>query len=387
MPRIKISEFKAKSLLVPFWGKKYKGISIKKGNDFKSQLKSLSSDKKYVLKVDEGVKKRNKNGLICLQISKSEIEKCAKSLFSKGFDTLLLEEFIPHDKSEEKYISFEQVRDGIRLLYSDSGGIEIESETAGLKTEIIKEDNLEKVAEKIGFPFSDLTKFYQAFTGLYLTFLEINPLLIGKDGISILDAAVEVDSAAEFFVGGKWDLGDQVDNEKSKLPEEIEVKKLAARSSASFKLVVLNPKGSLFTIFSGGGASIVLADEVENIGEGRKLANYAEYSGGPNEEETYLFTKSILSLAIKSPARDKKIYIAGGVANFTDIRATFKGVIKALDEKKSELKKQNIKVFVRRGGPFQEEGLSMMANFLEKAGLLGEVMGPERVLTEVITTN
>ena len=105
------------------------------------------------------------------------------------------------------------------------------------------------------------------------------------------------------------------------------------------------------------------------------------------KEETYIFAKNIISLCLRSPARNKKIYIAGGVANFTDIRATFKGVIKALDEAKEDLKKQNIKVYVRRGGPYQEEGLNMMAKFLERSGLMGEVMGPDRVLTEVITTN
>ena len=118
-------------------------------------------------------------------------------------------------------------------------------------------------------------------------------------------------------------------------------------------------------LLSGGGASIVLADEVANLGYGKLLANYGEYSGNPSAEETYIYAKNILTLILKSESENKVLIIAGGVANFTDIRVTFNGLIKALEEFKSELNKQNLKIFVRRGGPFQKEGLSKMEIFLK----------------------
>ena len=114
------------------------------------------------------------------------------------------------------------------------------------------------------------------------------------------------------------------------------------------------------------------------------MADYAEYSGNPNEDETYLFTKEILSLVKRSTGKNKVLYIAGGVANFTDIRSTFKGVIKALEEYGNDLKKQGVKVYVRRGGPNQEEGLKMMHQCLHKLGILGRVAGPEEILTNII---
>jgi ATP citrate (pro-S)-lyase len=138
-------------------------------------------------------------------------------------------------------------------------------------------------------------------------------------------------------------------------------------------------------MLSGGGASIVLADEVHNQGYGKELANYGEYSGNPNAEETYIYAKNLLSLLLKSAAKKKVLIIAGGVANFTDVRITFIGLIKALDEMKTQLQQQDIKVFVRRGGPYQEEGLANMKTFLEKERLLGTISGPEMVLTEVVT--
>ena len=137
-------------------------------------------------------------------------------------------------------------------------------------------------------------------------------------------------------------------------------------------------------LLSGGGASIVLADEVYNQGFSKELANYSEYSGNPNEEETYIYAKNLLSLLIKSKANKKVLIIGGGVANFTDIRITFKGIIKALTEVKEELKKQRVKVFVRRGGPYQKGGLMLMKDFLEKESLFGKVVGPEIVLTDVV---
>jgi len=169
-----------------------------------------------------------------------------------------------------------------------------------------------------------------------------------------------------------------------KTVEEKAIEELADKSQAAFSYTMLNPNGSVWMLLSGGGASIVLADEVANIGLGKDLANYGEYSGNPNAEETYIYTKNVLSLMLKSNAPKKVLIVGGGVANFTDIRITFKGVIQALDEYKSQLQEQGVKVYVRRGGPKQAEGLSMIKEFLEKNNLYGFVSGPDMVLTDIV---
>jgi len=38
---------------------------------------------------------------------------------------------------------------------------------------------------------------------------------------------------------------------------------------------------------AGGGASVIYADTVVDLGMGDELANYAEYSGNPKEEEVF----------------------------------------------------------------------------------------------------
>jgi ATP-citrate lyase beta-subunit len=128
----------------------------------------------------------------------------------------------------------------------------------------------------------------------------------------------------------------------------------------------------------------VAADEVYNLGHGAELGNYGEYSGNPTAEESYLYTAAVLSLLLASKAPKKVLLIGGAVANFTDIANTFSGVIQAIDAKAAELKKQGVKVFVRRGGPRQEIGLAKIEAALRQHGLLGAVYDPSRALTAVV---
>ena len=200
----------------------------------------------------------------------------------------------------------------------------------------------------------------------------------------MLDIAVEVDSAAEFFVD-TWGSKDLREGRRDQTQEEKNVSKLSEKSQASFKLVVLNPQGSIFMLLSGGGASIVLADEVHNLGSGQELANYGEYSGNPNEEETFIYTKNVLNLMLSSKSSNKVLIIGGGVANFTDVRITFRGIIRALSEARDELVKQKIRIYVRRGGPQQEEGLALIRSFMNENKIEGEVHGPDIVLTDIVS--
>ena len=55
------------------------------------------------------------------------------------------------------------------------------------------------------------------------------------------------------------------------------------------------------------------------------LSSVGEYSGGPNEQQTYAYAKTVLDLMCKHPHEDGKILIiGGGIANFTNVADTFK---------------------------------------------------------------
>ncbi len=374
MARVKLTEYRAKKILI---GDSYKGISV-------DSHTKLPKSGRYVAKVDQGIKKRFKLGLVALDQPAAKIPAYLSTWKKKGFSQFLLEPFVPHDSSDERYLSLERVRDGVRLLYAREGGIDIEAHPEKISKHLIatKED-ITACAKELLIPEIFLISLVEKFQKHFFAFLEINPLVITKKEVFILDAAVLVDSAGEFFVAHSWKQEDLVES-VAKYPEEEHVRQLAQTSASSFTLNVLNPNGLLFFLLSGGGGSIVIADEAAARGAGKEIANYGEYSGGPTQEETYLYTKEVLTLVLASSAQKKALVIAGGVANFTDVQKTFAGIIDALGEVVPSLQKKNVKVFVRRGGPNEEEGLEHMKTFLTKNDLLGAMYGSSAPLTQAI---
>jgi ATP citrate (pro-S)-lyase len=82
---------------------------------------------------------------------------------------------------------------------------------------------------------------------------------------------------------------------------------------------------------AGGGASVVYADTISDLGFGKELANYGEYSGAPTLQETYDYARTIFSLMCRhKDPKGKILIIGGGIANFTDVAATFTGIQKAM---------------------------------------------------------
>lgn len=383
MPRKKISEFRAKTILSDATGLQYSGVSVDVLNDWRKDVSKLSKKSHYVVKVDQGVKGRFKKGLVKLNIPATEVQATAQTLIKKGFSHVLIEPYKAHEQVQERYLALERAREGIYVLYSSKGGVDVESGSDTIKRELATPVVCGQVERELELTDDFVTDLVVCFDKNYFSFLELNPLIVHEGLPDFLDAAVEVDDAASTFVSGRWTPADFREL-STKLPEEIVVEELAATSQASFSLKVLNPDGAVFVLLSGGGASVTLADEVNNLGYGKELANYGEYSGAPNEEETYIYTKQVLSLMLKSKAKRKVLIIGGGVANFTDVRVTFRGVLAALREYKSKLKAQKILVFVRRGGPHEAEGLAMMEEFLLDEGLHGRVAGPELTLSAIV---
>jgi len=82
--------------------------------------------------------------------------------------------------------------------------------------------------------------------------------------------------------------------------------------------------------------------------------------------------------------RGKVLLIGGAIANFTDVASTFKGVITALREYREQLRENNVRIYVRRGGPNYEEGLRMMRELGSELGIPIEVYGPETHMTRIV---
>lgn len=368
MARVKLSEFKAKSLLVD----SYDGVSLKLATIDEDSIR-VAKDVKYVVKVDQGIKKRGKQGLIRLNVSKAEVKQAVEELAEQGFSLFIAEPMLTHQDDEERYVSFERSRDGMVVTYSKRGGVSVE-------------DNPDSVtrytADTVPLPAPFVGRILSVMDDQHMSFCEINPLIVRGDDCILLDAAVLVDSAGEHT--SDWTDDDIVDPH---LPtgSEVAVAEMNQNSPAAFSFRVLNPDGAIWLLLSGGGASITIADEAMNQGNASLIGNYGEYSGGPTKEESYLYTKQVLSQMFQSKAPKKAVVIAGGVANFTDVKKTFKGVIQALDEVAEALRDNHVKVFVRRGGPNEKEGLAMMERFLRDTQLYGDVHGSDVLLTSVVT--
>lgn len=80
----------------------------------------------------------------------------------------------------------------------------------------------------------------------------------------------------------------------------------------------------------------------------------------------------------------KLLIIGGGIANFTNVAATFKGIIHALQDFKGRLIQHKVSVWVRRGGPNFQEGLKLMRELGEVLGVPIHVCGPETHITAIV---
>lgn len=376
MARVKITEYRAKKIIL---GESYKGISVRA--DEKIMLPTKGT---WVAKVDEGVKKRMKQGLLVVGVDAAKARRAFAAWKKKGFTQFLLEPLVPHKSEDEQYLSLERVREGIRILHAREGGIDIEEHPEKVRMHLIRErEDVATVARETNMPLDFLQKLVHAFNERFFAFLELNPLVVKSGSAMPLDAAALVDSAGEFFTDA-WS-GDDVVQTRYVHVEEKRVATLDATTPASLKLNVLNKNGALFFLLSGGGGSIVIVDDVQLAGAGGLIGNYGEYSGGPTREETYLYAKEVIALILASKAPKKALVIAGGVANFTDIKKTFAGIVDALAEVAQRLRAEKVKVFVRRGGPNEAAGLAHMEAYLKQEKLLGAVYGSDVMITKAVS--
>merc|ERR1719181_1381091 len=228
--------------------------------------------------------------------------------------------------------------------------------------------------------------YSSVFLPAHFVYLEINPVVMTDTQIVPLDCAAKLDETAAFLAEPLWQgVEFPAPFGRAAFPEEKFIQDLDAKTGASLKLTILNIQGSVWTMVAGGGASVVFADTVCDYGYGHELANYGEYSGAPSTEETYLYAKTLLGLMTRHKRNEAKfLFVGGGIANFTDVNATFAGLIKALGEYKEELLEHRIQIWVRRAGLNHIEGLKNIKTKVTAMGLPIHVYGPETPATLIV---
>lgn len=372
-------------------------------------------DTKLVLKPDQLVKRRGELGLVKLNLTWEQVQQFVMDNAHKEINvqgvvdelhTFVVEPFSPHEDREEYYVSFQNHRDGTLVYFHHEGGVhvgDVDSKAVKhvvpieqfLSPEDVKTFLFTKLEEKKLAPSNVdvLAKFVASLHKFYMeygvAFLEINPfVLLEKSGkIVVMDCAAKLDSAAHYLMNEKW--GDAFHFPpafgKSHFKEEDYIRELDEKTGASLKLTVLNVKGRIWTMVAGGGASVVYTDCIANYGGAAELANYGEYSGNPNNYLTYEYAQCILQLMFKHPHPDGKLLVVGGgIANFTDVAETFKGIIQAFQQYAKELRDNKVKILVRRGGPNAEQGLRAMSSLKQSHGLDIRVFGVDTTITAIV---
>lgn len=378
MARVAISEYAAKKLLL---GDVYQGYSVDQSTAWS---KFTVAPGQYVVKVDDGTKKRNTLGLVVLNLDEKAAVTKAKEFIAAGCRRVLIEPQHDYSGAKEEYISCTLERGGVSVLYSAAGGVAVEvSDVAVIKYQVSRADFLAGTkVESQDIPVQVVNTLLAAMKKFHFSFIEINPFVRTVAGEFIaLDAAVEIDDSKVHELP-PWVVG-HIQRSVDLLPAEAIVAALNAESTAAFSLTVFDTNAPIFTLLSGGGASLVTLDAFVDAGMQAQVGNYGEYSGAPSQLETKRYTDAVLSLLFASSAPRKVLVIAGGVANFTDITTTFAGVVDSCAGFLEEFAAQNIMVRVRRGGPRQAQGLAMLQDFFAQNNIQAVVSGPEDSLTQI----
>ncbi len=397
-------------------------VTVGPNTDMKTlpnKYKWLATEK-LVVKPDQLIKRRGKNNLVLVGAKYDQAVEWIKEK-SKGPITIygkfgasgkptdkgtvgqlthfIIEPMVPHKDSDEYYVAIMSTKTGDTILFCHEGGVnvgDVDSKASRLEVPIgtfptaleIEDKLLGKIpADRKKRVSSFIEALFKFYADLNFTYLELNPIVVTKDKVMPLDLAAKLDSTAEFESGGKWgNIEFPAPFGRTLTKEEAFIEELDQQTGASLKLTVLNPEGRVWTMVAGGGASVIYADTITDLGCVNELANYGEYSGDPSEEFTYLYAKTILDLMTrKTNPKGKFLLIGGGIANFTDVASTFKGIIKALKEYRDKLVENKVKIYVRRGGPNYQEGLSQMRALAEKLSVPIEVYGPETHMTRIVS--
>ncbi|NHJ00981.1 MAG: ATPase [Candidatus Heimdallarchaeota archaeon] len=367
-------------------------------------------NEKLAAKPDQLFGKRGKAGLLLLNANFEGLKAFVKEKIGKELEVgntkgilerILVEPFVPHSK--EYYISFTSDRNNDIIHFSFQGGIYVEEnwdKVTHVSIPIGTDINSFNVTNKLP-NLGDLTDvlipfikgLFQVYVDQDFAFLEINPFAITDDKkIVPLDLKAKLDDTASFLHQDTWgNLASPVQfppafGQKMSKEEEF-IQSIDEQTGASLKLRILNRDARIWTMVAGGGASVIYTDTIVDLGYGNQLANYGEYSGDPSREHTEMYAKTIIDLITEKPdpqGKPKILIIGGGIANFTDVKATFTGIVSAIRKSAEQLKKANVKIYVRRGGPNEKEGLELMKQVGKEVGVPIKVFDRYTHMTRIV---
>ena len=349
-------------------------------------------DTQLVAKAHEALGSRFTLGLVRVKLNVAQARSAVQDMIGRQVGGLtvkevIISEMIPH--AEEYYVAVKSTRKGTDVLLATCGGINVEANWDRVQSlsvevgDVPSKKSLERLARKAGFA-GDLVGRVAEFTGKLFAaydnedgqYLEINPLvqrssdktLIALDVVTLLDADAK-------YRHPDWTFPFAAEFGRSYTEDEKEIMAVDARVKGSVKFIEI-PGGDTAMLPAGGGASVYYCDAV--VARGGKLANYTEYSGDPPDWAVEILTDKVCSLP-----GIKRVIVGGAIANFTDVKKTFGGIIAGFRKAKAKGKMSNVDIWVRRGGPREKEGLAAMRE-LVKEGFKIHVFDRTTPLTDIV---
>lgn len=347
---------------------------------------------KLVAKAHEALGSRFKLGLVKVGLDLSAAIAATKEMIGRQVGSInvsqvIVSEMVAH--KEEYYCAVKSTREGSEVLVANCGGIEVESNWDRVKRLCLEvgqqptAEALEKLVKDAGFTgplvkkMADFAaKMFTCFDNEDAQYLEVNPVVIREsDGeLVALDAVTLLDGDAKFR-HPDWNFQFAAEFGRAYSRDEMEVMAVDSKIKGSVKFIEI-PGGDTAMLPAGGGASVYYSDAV--VARGGKLANYAEYSGDPPDWAVEVLTEKVCSLP-----GIKNIIVGGAIANFTDVKKTFGGIINGFRKAKSDGKLKNVRIWVRRGGPREKEGLDAM-RALKDEGFEINVFDRNTPLTDIV---
>jgi len=337
--------------------------------------------------------KRGKSGGVGVCKNEKQLEDFCKEYFGKDFPPsheasdgqgggeevrfISLSEYVDIESEFYASITYDTVLKIPFLLFSVSGGMDIEEVRAGDPGKIVRLDidpfsgpnqkDLAKITGKNKNLSDFLMRLWDGFCRYDCRLLEVNPIAkVGKNYMAI-DAKIILDDAA-LFRHRDIDVLPKGSASAVATKLELDARKIDAddyRGSAGSTFIEFD--GDIAVLASGGGASLLVMDAL--VEAGGKCANYTEYSGNPPGDK-------VEKLTLVTLGREglNGCLVAGAVANFTDIYETLSGFARGLMATRPKI---DFPIVIRRGGPRQKEAYGMLLEFAKKEGFDIHLFGPE----------
>jgi len=317
---------------------------------------------------------RGKAGGVKIVKSMEELESAVEGMLGKVLRTFQCPDGKPVNRvwierataiERELYLSvtLDRARAKPVMMASAAGGMEIEEIARENPDAILIEEidpalglmpyQARKIAFRLNLPVREFTSLamtlYRVYTELDASLVEINPLVVDREGRLIaLDAKLEVDDNALFR---HRDI-EEMEDESQLSPLEVEAKK--------YGLNYIKLSGNIGCMVNGAGLAMATMDIIKLAGG--EPANFLDVGGGANVEQ---IANAFRILMADEDVKAVFINIFGGILRCDRLA---QGLVEA-----GKLVELNVPIVVRMEGTNVEEGRRILSesgmNFVNAEGM------------------